>query len=139
MVTFCEKAHGLNVLWNFHQSEPIHSLAQFKEYMISQVNEDYGTARRALFKGYTAAEVATFPTQRKEAANPDGPTPFIDALVAGSGKVTRAMMIDKINSKGEAFDKAMDAILGQKERLTDKINAAASIDELKRLIPECQF
>ena len=121
------------MVWSFKKCRWQYDLAALKEHRRALIGQKYLEARAALYAKYTAAAAGTFETQRKEAANPDGPTPFIDALAAANGKVTRAMMIDKINSKAEEFDKADGALLGQKRRMTDAVNACRSVEKLRKM------
>lgn len=85
---------------------------------------------------YPNFERQTFERQKQEAKTWEidnlAPTPYIDIL-ANNRQIDRTELIGRILSKAEQFEVLAFAIVGQRQRYEDLIEAAITVDELNAI------
>jgi len=101
-----------------------------------EINGAFDAAMNTLIGSYPEREISSWPQQEKEAraylADPAAVTPLLDALSTARG-VTKDALAQKIVAKADAFAAAAGALIGKRQALEDKINAATTIEELEAI------
>ena len=90
----------------------------------------------SLISSYPDFEKLTFETQKSEArawsANNAASTPNVDILALNRG-VDREVILSKINTKADQFERISMAIAGQRQKLQDLIDDARTVEELESI------
>lgn len=110
----------------------------FKNIKTMEITASYQQQVKALTNAQ-ADEVSSFTKQENEArawlANNTVNTPFIDGLlVARDLGETKAELVDKIILNADAYATAYSRILGKFQKISKKIAAATTKDELSMLV-----
>ena len=116
----------------------IPDIAKGKELKLYEVNSGYDSAVSAYMKTYPEAELLTFDKQEKEAmewtADNSASTPFLDGLARARG-IDKANLVSRVIKKAKAFQTAIAALTGVRQKYEDEIDAATTVEELEKIAP----
>jgi len=122
---------------------PALTLVQIKTAQIAAINSSCQNTLAAIITPYPPAEVNTWAMQYSEAvaytASNAAPTPTLSAIVAaavaaGGTGYTVASQAASVLAKAAAYTAASGAAIGERQALTDKINAAATIPAAQAVV-----
>jgi len=98
-----------------------------------EINAEYERALSSLFVNVPQSEIQTWTKQEAEAkawlANNNASTPLIDALVIGR-EVDKALLVDKIIAKADAYTVSLGLVLGQRQKFEDLLKVAVTSEEI---------
>lgn len=101
-----------------------------------------GRTQNSLLAGYPQVEIDSFYRQEKETlawqADNDAPTPMLAQIAAARG-IELDVLIGKVVEKPARLAVAVDAIIGKRQQLEDRLNTietAPALDALEREIKE---
>lgn len=101
-----------------------------------------GRTQNSLLAGYPQVEIDSFYRQEKETlawqADNDAPTPMLAQIAAARG-IELDVLIGKVVEKPARLTVAVDAIIGKRQQLEDRLNTietAPALDALEREIKE---
>lgn len=137
---FVEAPDAVETGWLFDGATftppPPPSFDEVKRRVLDDINRAFEQAMNALVAGYPEREISSWPQQEKEArayiANNAAATPLLDALSAARG-VTKGVLAQKIVQKSAQYAAAAGALIGKRQALEDKINAATTLTELQAI------
>lgn len=108
---------------------------------LAEINAACDAAGRALIKCYPDVEVKTWPQQAAEAAalqaDPEAAAPLLTKIAADRG-LTVADLAARVQAKEAAFKDAAGGLLGMRQALEDRIDAAASAEDLSDIVFDAQ-
>ena len=112
-------------------------LAQAKADKLAEINAVCQSTLEALTPTYPERELTTFDKQESEAraylADPTASTPLLSALAAGRG-IELADLVQRVIAKADAFTIASGFIIGQRQALEDRLDAAQTVDDVQAVI-----
>ena len=112
-------------------------LAQAKADKLAEINAVCQSTLEALTPTYPERELTTFDKQESEAraylADPTASTPLLSALAAGRG-IELADLVQRVIAKADAFTLASGFIIGQRQALEDRLDAAQTVDDVQAVI-----
>lgn len=116
---------------------PEELLAQAKTDKLAEINAACQSTLEALTPTYPERELATFDKQESEAraylADPAASTPFLSALAAARG-IELADLVQRVIAKADAFTSASGYIIGQRQALEDRLDAAETLDDVRAVV-----
>lgn len=116
---------------------PEELLAQAKADKLAEINAVCQSTLEALTPTYPERELTTFDKQESEAraclADPAASTPLLSALAAGRG-IELADLVQRVIAKADAFTIASGFIIGQRQALEDRLDAAQTVDDVQAVI-----
>ena len=111
-------------------------LDSVKAVKLAEINRAYESTLAALTPTYPNSERLTFNKQEEEARAWDkdntAPTPLLDALAAGR-QMDKAELVRRVLVKADAFTVASGLLTGQRQRMEDALEAAASVEEAQAI------
>ena len=116
---------------------PDELLAQAKADKLAEINAVCQSTLEALTPTYPERELTTFDKQESEAraylADPTASTPLLSALAAARG-IELADFVGRVIAKADAFTIASGFIIGQRQALEDRLDAAQTVDDVQAVI-----
>ena len=116
---------------------PDELLAQAKADKLAEINAVCQSTLEALTLTYPERELTTFDKQESEAraylADPTASTPLLSALAAARG-IELADLVGRVIAKADAFTIASGFIIGQRQALEDRLDAAQTVDDVQAVI-----
>lgn len=116
---------------------PDELLAQAKADKLAEINAVCQSTLEALTPTYPERELTTFDKQESEAraylADPTASTPLLSALAAARG-IELADLVGRVIAKADAFTIASGFIIGQRQALEDRLDAAQTVDDVQAVI-----
>lgn len=116
---------------------PEELLAQAKTDKLAEINAACQSTLEALTPTYPERELATFDKQESEAraylADPAASTPFLSALAAARG-IELADLVQRVIAKADAFTSASGYIIGQRQALEDRLDAAETLEDVRAVV-----
>ena len=116
---------------------PEELLAQAKADKLAEINAVCQSTLEALTPTYPERELTTFDKQESEAraclADPAASTPLLSALAAGRG-IELADLVQRVIAKADAFTIASGFIIGQRQALEDRLDAAPTVDDVRDIV-----
>ena len=116
---------------------PEELLAQAKEDKLAEINAACQSTLEALTPTYPERELTTFDKQESEAraylADPTASTPFLSALAAARG-IELADLVQRVTAKADAFTSASGYIIGQRQALEDRLDAAETLEDVRAVV-----
>lgn len=117
--------------------EEAERLAEAKSTKLSEINTVTDATIAVLTETYPDREIATFDKQESEArayvADPMSSTPFLSALAAARG-IELADLVQRVITKADAFTSASGYIIGQRQALEDRLDAAQTVDDVRAVV-----
>ena len=114
------------------------ALAQVKKEQIAQVLAASDAAMAAPSSRYSEHEKLSWPKQEQEAkalqAAPEAPAPLLRGIAATRGITLEALQAKVLANVGDS-EIATALILGTQQKHEDEIAAAATIEEVQRVVP----
>lgn len=116
---------------------PEELLAQAKADKLAEINAACQSTLEALTPTYPERELTTFDKQESEAraylADPAASTPFLSALAAARG-IELADLVQRVIAKADAFTSASGYIIGQRQALEDRLDAAETLEDVRAVV-----
>ena len=111
-------------------------LARAKAAKLAEINAACQRALEALTPTYPERELTTFDKQESEAraylADATAPMPFLSALAAVRG-IELADLVQRVIAKADAFAASSGAIIGQRQALEDRLDAAQTFEDVQSI------
>ena len=115
---------------------PEELLADAKTAKLSEINAACQSTLETLTPTYPERELTTFDKQESEAraclADPTASTPLLSALAAARG-IELADLVGRVIAKADAFAAASGYIIGQRQALEDRLDAAQTVDDVQAI------
>lgn len=112
-------------------------LAQAKADKLAEINAECQRMLESLTPTYPERELTTFDKQEIEArayaADATASTPLLSALAAGRG-IELADLVQRVIAKADAFTIASGFIIGQRQALEDRLDAAPTVDDVRDIV-----
>lgn len=119
-----------------HYTKAPSTLAEHRAAKLTFLNAATDTALAALTGGYPSSELLTFDKQEAEAraylSDPATPTPLLSALATGRG-IPLDELVQRVIAKADAFAVASGQIIGQRQALEDRLDAAETIEDVQAI------
>lgn len=116
--------------------EEAQRLTDAKSAKLSEINAACQRALESLTPTYPERELTTFDKQESEArayiADAMAPTPLLSALAAARG-IELADLVQRVIAKADAFAAASGAIIGQRQALEDRLDAAQTLEDVQAI------
>ena len=116
---------------------PEELLAQAKADKLAEINAVCQSTLEALTPTYPERELTTFDKQESEAraylADPTASTPLLSALATARG-IELADLVGRVIAKADAFASASGYIIGQRQALEDRLDAAQTVDDVRDIV-----
>lgn len=114
----------------------IYTLTDAKVAKLSEINAACQIALESLTPTYPERELTTFDKQESEAraylADTTASTPLLSALAAARG-IELADLVQRVIAKADAFAAASGAIIGQRQALEDRLDAAQTLEDVQAI------
>lgn len=116
--------------------EEAQRLADAKAAKLSEINAACQRALESLTPTYPERELTTFDKQETEAraylADTTAFTPLLSALATARG-IELADLVQRVIAKADAFAAASGAIIGQRQALEDRLDAAQTLEDVQAI------
>ena len=116
--------------------EEAQRLADAKAAKLSEINTECQRVLESLTPTYPERELTTFDKQESEAraylADATASTPLLSALAAARG-IELADLVQRVIAKADAFAVASGSIIGQRQALEDRLDAAQTVDGVQSI------
>lgn len=116
---------------------PVLTLEEAKAAKLAEINAECQRMLESLTPTYPERELTTFDKQESEArayaADATASTPLLSALAAGRG-IELADLAQRVIAKADAFTIASGFIIGQRQALEDRLDAAQTVDDVQAVI-----
>ena len=113
------------------------TLEEAKAAKLAEINAECQRMLESLTPTYPERELTTFDKQESEArayaADATASTPLLSALAAGRG-IELADLVQRVIAKADAFTIASGFIIGQRQALEDRLDAAQTVDDVQAVI-----
>lgn len=113
---------------------PEELLAQAKADKLAEINTTCQSILESLTPTYPERELTTFDKQESEAraylADATASTPLLSALAAARG-IELADLVQRVIAKADAFASASGYIIGQRQALEDRLDAAQTVEDVR--------
>lgn len=113
------------------------TLEEAKAAKLAEINAECQHMLESLTLTYPERELTTFDKQESEAraylADPTASTPFLSALAAARG-IKLADLVQRVIAKADAFTSASCYIIGQRQALEDRLDAAQTVDDVRAVV-----
>lgn len=118
-------------------TQPLIAAASAVAETIAAIDEKYEEALESLTKGYPVSEIQTWERQRDEVLrwekDATAPTPWID-IAAATRELDREVYLHRTLDKVNAFATASAYLTGTRQRLSDSVYAADSLETLREIV-----
>ena len=112
-------------------------LEEVKAAKLAEINAECQRMLESLTPTYPERELTTFDKQESEArayaADATASTPLLSALAAGRG-IELADLVQRVIAKADAFTIASGFIIGQRQALENRLDAAQTVDDVQAVI-----
>lgn len=116
---------------------PVLTLEEAKAAKLAEINAECQRMLESLTPTYPERELTTFDKQESEAkayaADPTASTPLLSALAAARG-IELADLVGRVIAKADAFTIASGFIIGQRQALEDRLDAAPTVDDVRDIV-----
>ena len=113
------------------------TLDEAKAAKLAEINAACQSTLESLTPTYPERELTTFDKQESEArayaADATASTPFLSALAAARG-IELADLVQRVIAKADAFTSASGYIIGQRQALEDRLDAAQTVDDVRAVV-----
>lgn len=113
------------------------TLDEAKAAKLAEINAECQRMLESLTLTYPERELTTFDKQESEArayaADATASTPFLSALAAARG-IELADLVQRVIAKADAFTSASGYIIGQRQALEDRLDAAQTVEDVRDII-----
>lgn len=113
------------------------TLDEAKAAKLAEINAACQSTLESLTPTYPERELTTFDKQESEAraylADPAASTPFLSALAAARG-IELADLVQRVIAKADAFTSASGYIIGQRQALEDRLDAAETLEDVRAVV-----
>lgn len=117
--------------------EEAERLADAKSTKLAEINAACQSTLEALTPTYPERELTTFDKQESEAraylADATASTPLLSALAAARG-IELGDLVGRVITKADAFAGASGYIIGQRQALEDRLDAAQTMDDVRAIV-----
>lgn len=112
-------------------------LEEVKAAKLAEINAECQRMLESLTPTYPERELTTFDKQESEArayaADATASTPFLSALAAARG-IELADLVQRVIAKADAFTVASGYIIGQRQALEDRLDAAQTVEDVQAVV-----
>lgn len=112
------------------------TLAEHRAAKLAEINTACDAALATMTGGYPQAELLTFDKQEAEARayliDPTTATPLLSALATGRG-ISLDELVLRVIAKANAFAVTSGQIIGQRQALEDRLDAAETIEDVQAI------
>lgn len=119
-----------------HGATMLAGIASAKALKLAGINEGCQAALRGLTATYPDMELLTFDQQKREAethlADATAECPLLSPLAEARG-ITLDDLAGRVLAKAAAFSAASGALIGQRQRMEDALDACTSVEEVQAL------
>lgn len=113
------------------------TLEEAKAAKLAEINAACQSTLEALTPTYPERELTTFDKQESEAraylADATASTPLLSALAAARG-IELADLVQRVIAKADAFAVASGSIIGQRQALEDRLDAAQTVEDVRAIV-----
>ena len=113
------------------------SLDEVKAAKLLEINTECQRVLESLTPTYPERELTTFDKQESEAraylADATASTPLLSALAAARG-IELADLVQRVIAKADAFAVASGSIIGQRQALEDRLDAAQTVEDVRAIV-----
>ena len=117
--------------------EEAERLSDAKSAKLAEINAACQSTLEALTPTYPERELTTFDKQESEAraylADATASTPLLSALAAARG-IELGDLVGRVITKADAFAGASGYIIGQRQALEDRLDAAQTMDDVRAIV-----